>query len=139
MTPVEEENTREAGSPSSAATADVTAATDASPTLPVKALELPELTMMAAPAPDGTVMRQFVLTIAHAAGAGGGPGKDARHRGAGGKADQHHIFAVGIAHARLDRRKFDARDEGQGGKAVFRGKGRNRLGGFCRRSTRPFA
>ena len=55
MTPVEEEKTREAGRPSSVATAAVMAATDASPTLPVKALELPELTMMAAPAPAGTV------------------------------------------------------------------------------------
>ena len=56
MTPVEEENTREAGRPSSVATAEVIAATEASPTLPVKALELPELTMIAAPAPAGTVV-----------------------------------------------------------------------------------
>ena len=39
-----------------AATAPVTAATASSPTLPVKALELPELTMIAAPASAGTFM-----------------------------------------------------------------------------------
>ena len=54
MTPVEEEKTRLAGMPSAVATEPVTSATDLSPVLPVKALELPELTMIAAPAPAGT-------------------------------------------------------------------------------------
>ena len=54
MTPVEEVKTRVAGMFSAAATASVMAATEASPTLPVKALELPEFTRMAAPAPSGT-------------------------------------------------------------------------------------
>ncbi len=40
--------------PSTSATPPVTAATASSPTLPVKALELPEFTMIAAPVPGGT-------------------------------------------------------------------------------------
>ncbi len=53
MTPVEEEKTRVAGRPRAVATPEVTAATASSPTLPVKALELPEFTMIAAPVPAG--------------------------------------------------------------------------------------
>lgn len=49
MTPVEEENTRDAGISNDVATASVMARTDSSPRAPVKALELPELTMIAAP------------------------------------------------------------------------------------------
>ena len=56
MTPVEEEKTRETGRPSAVAVAVVTAATASSPTLPVKALEFPEFTMMAAPVSAGAFM-----------------------------------------------------------------------------------
>ena len=49
ITPVEDENTRVSGSPKTSATAAVTARVETTPFLPVKALELPELTMIAAP------------------------------------------------------------------------------------------
>ena len=49
ITPVEDENTRLAGMFSALATAPVTASTDSCPRAPVKALALPELTMIAAP------------------------------------------------------------------------------------------
>ena len=49
ITPVEEENTRRAGTPSARATAPVTASTERCPAAPVKALALPEFTTIAAP------------------------------------------------------------------------------------------
>ena len=49
ITPVELVKTRVAGRPVAAATASQIAATEPSPALPVKALELPEFTMIAAP------------------------------------------------------------------------------------------
>ena len=50
ITPVEAGNTRLAGRSRRSATAALIAATDCAPCLPVKALALPELTMIAAPA-----------------------------------------------------------------------------------------
>ena len=52
ITPVEEEKTRASGRPVAAATAEVTARVDSMPLRPVKALELPEFTMIAAPSSE---------------------------------------------------------------------------------------
>ena len=50
MTPVEAVKTRDVGTPAASATAAQMAATEPSPRLPVKALALPALTKIAAPA-----------------------------------------------------------------------------------------
>ena len=63
ITPVDDEKTRAVGRPITLATPSVTVATAASPCLPVKALELPEFTTIAAPAPADTFAASLACQV----------------------------------------------------------------------------
>ncbi len=97
ITPVDEVKTRSASTPNRAATAAQSASTEARPWRPVKALELPELTRIAAaPPPDPT---DLLLAVEDGRRACRGAGEDPGDARSGVEQREHHVGPAGIADA----------------------------------------